>query len=61
MIDALMRLMRAGWTLGRYDAILPREYYDLLPLPARVIGRVLRLGSRHISGDPGTRMATALE
>ncbi len=56
-----MRLMRAGWTLGRYDAILPREYYDLLPLPARVVGRVLRLGSRHISGDPGTRMATALE
>jgi ubiquinone biosynthesis protein len=53
--------VRVGWTLGRYDAILPREYQDLLPPVARLLGRVLRLGSGHLGGDPGTRMAAALE
>jgi ubiquinone biosynthesis protein len=61
VIDAVMRLVRAAWTLGRYDAILPREYYDRLPAPARFVGRLLRLGSAKIAGDPGTRLASALE
>ncbi|MEN9873814.1 MAG: putative protein kinase UbiB [Pseudomonadota bacterium] len=61
MIDPLFRLIRAAWTLGRYDAILPSEYQALLPPPARVLGKVLRLGAPRLSGDPGVRMAIALE
>ncbi|GBF57652.1 putative protein kinase UbiB [Candidatus Phycosocius bacilliformis] len=61
MIDPLVRLVRAAWTLGRYDAILPREYYDMLPWSARLVGRLMRLGARTIAGDPGTRLAAALE
>jgi ubiquinone biosynthesis protein len=61
LISEIFRLLRVGWTLGRYDAILPREYHGLLPPAARVLGRVMRLGSDKLDGDPGTRMAAALE
>jgi ubiquinone biosynthesis protein len=61
LISEIFRLIRVGWTLGRYDAILPREYQDMLPPAARFLGRIMRLGSDKLGGDPGTRMATALE
>jgi ubiquinone biosynthesis protein len=61
LISEIFRLARVGWTLGRYDAILPREYQNLLPTPVGWLGRILRLGSTKIEGDPGTRMAAALE
>ena len=61
MIGSVRRLLRVVWTLGRYDAILPREYHDLLPPAARLLGRILRLGARKLDGDPGSRMASALE
>ena len=61
MINEIFRLVRVAWTLGRYDAILPREYQGLLPPAARALGKVMRLGSSSLEGDPGTRMAAALE
>jgi ubiquinone biosynthesis protein len=61
LIGEIFRLVRVGWTLGRYDAILPREYQGMLPPFVGFIGRVMRLGSNKIDGDPGTRMAAALE
>jgi ubiquinone biosynthesis protein len=61
LIGEIGRLVRVAWTLGRYDAILPREYQGLLPPFVRLLGNILRLGSGKIEGDPGTRMAAALE
>lgn len=61
MISEIGRLARVAWTLGRYDAILPREYQGLLPPAVGVLGNILRLGSAKIDGDPGIRMAGALE
>jgi ubiquinone biosynthesis protein len=61
LISEIFRLARVAWTLGRYDAILPREYQGLVPPAARVLGTVMRLGSDKLEGDPGTRMAAALE
>jgi ubiquinone biosynthesis protein len=61
LISEILRLIRVGWTLGRYDAILPSEYQNLLPPAVGLLGRALRLGARKIDGDPGTRMAAALE
>jgi ubiquinone biosynthesis protein len=61
LIGEIIRLTRVAWTLGRYDAILPREYQGLLPPAIGLLGKILRLGSSKLDGDPGTRMASALE
>jgi ubiquinone biosynthesis protein len=61
LITEIFRLARVAWTLGRYDAILPREYQGLLPPIIGFFGTLLRLGSPKLSGDPGVRMAAALE
>jgi ubiquinone biosynthesis protein len=61
LISEIFRLVRVGWTLGRYDAILPREYQGMLPPAVGFLGRIMRLGSDTLEGDPGTRMAAALE
>jgi ubiquinone biosynthesis protein len=61
LISEIFRLIRVGWVLGRYDAILPREYQGMLPPVVGFLGRILRLGSDKLGGDPGTRMAAALE
>ena len=61
MINEIFRLARVAWTLGRYDAILPREYQGLLPPAVGFLGKIMRLGSSKLEGDPGTRMAAALE
>ena len=60
---AFVRLVGAVWILARADAILPRELDPLLPTPARLFARVLRLGAgpQARRGRPGERLATALE
>ena len=64
MIAALAdfaRLTRAGWTLMRYDALVPREYAHLAPGTVRVLGAVMRVGARGTDLRPGQRLAAAFE
>lgn len=61
MIAAIARLIRVGWTLARYDALLPREYQARLPAPARLFARLTRLGGKTVQGAPGERLTAALE
>ncbi len=61
-IGHCFRLARAGATLARYDALLPQEYRNRLPLPLRATGDVLRLfARRRRSRSVGARLAKALE
>ncbi|MEM9740157.1 MAG: AarF/UbiB family protein [Pseudomonadota bacterium] len=55
------RLMRAGVALARHDVVLPGEYHNRLPLPAKLAGKTLRLFGGGAGGRPGERLATALE
>ena len=61
MIPTLLRLLRVGWTLARYDVIMPRELASRLPPAGKWVGRIARIGSPPMAGDTGTRMAAALE
>ncbi|WP_306252177.1 2-polyprenylphenol 6-hydroxylase [Parvularcula sp. IMCC14364] len=56
----LFRLTRAALILARYDALLPKEYAHLLPLPLRFLGTLSRLGARDRQLRPGQRLARAL-
>lgn len=59
---SFLRLIRALITLVRHDAILPVEYQQLYPVPARVLGAMARLFARREKADnPGERLARALE
>ena len=62
-LAAAMRMVAAGWTLSRHDALLPREYAALAPAPARAAAGVLRWvsGGRAAAGRPGERLARAFE
>ena len=62
-ISAFWRLIGAGWVLVRADALIPREIDPVLPPPARLAARTLRLlaGPRARLGRPGQRLASALE
>jgi ubiquinone biosynthesis protein len=60
MPNRLFRLFKVAWTLGRYDAILPKEFQNLLPPSAKILGSILRLGAKR-DGDVGQRLSTALE
>lgn len=62
-LHAFLRLTGAGWALVRADALVPREVEPLLPGPARLAGRLLRLfaGSAARRGRPGERLARVLE
>ncbi len=60
-LATVFRLARAGLVLARHDAILPREYQAILPLPARLMGQMARLFSQKAQGGPGERLARALE
>lgn len=53
--------MRAGVALARHDVVLPGEYHNRLPLPAKLAGKTLRLVGGGAGGRPGERLATALE
>ena len=55
------RLLRAGTALARHDVILPGEYHDRLPVPAKIAGKALRMFGGGAKGRPGERLATALE
>jgi len=55
------RLVRAGWTLTRHDALIPREFAHFLPAPLRGFGAVTRIGARGKNQRPGARLARAFE
>ena len=55
------RLVRAGWTLTRHDALIPREFAHLAPGPLRVLGTLTRIGARGRDRRPGERLAAAFE
>ena len=61
MIADYWRLMRAGMALAKHDVILPGEYQSRMPLPAKMVGRTLRIFGGGARGRPGARLATALE
>ncbi|MAK61218.1 MAG: 2-polyprenylphenol 6-hydroxylase [Ponticaulis sp.] len=61
MLADYLRLMRAGVTLARHDVILPPEYANRLPLPARAFGGFLRAFTGKSKKRPGERLASALE
>ncbi len=60
------RLIGAGWRLSRHDALIPQEVEHHLPLSARWIGAVTRIGARKTDASgralrPGERLAAAFE
>lgn len=56
------RLLRVAFTLLRYDALLPREYRDRMPLWAQGLSRFLAIFARPRRGQsPGARLGDALE
>jgi len=61
VVGASARLIGAGITLTRHDALLPKEFRSRLPAPGRWLGDVLRLFSSDRSGSHGARLAVALE
>ena len=64
MIDIFadyMRLARAGWTLSRHDALVPREFAHLAPSSLKILGAVSRIGARGKNKRPGERLAAAFE
>jgi len=64
MISALAdygRLIRAGWTLIRHDALVPREFAHLAPAPVKAFGAVTRIGAKGRGQRPGERLAHAFE
>ncbi len=60
---AFLRLVAAGWTLARHDALLPRELVPALPPELRAPARLLHLfaGPQARRGRPGERLARAFE
>jgi len=62
-IGAYVRLMGAGWTLVRNDALLPRELDGFYSSGVRAAAQGLRLfaSARSRSGRPGERLARSLE
>ncbi|NWG52764.1 MAG: 2-polyprenylphenol 6-hydroxylase [Hydrogenophilaceae bacterium] len=61
-IGHILRLSRVGLTLSRYDALLPKEYRERMPLRYRLIGDLMRLVARRRKPRTvGARLAAALE
>jgi len=62
-VGAYARLLGAGWTLVRNDALLPRELDPFYSSGVRALSRGLRLfaGRAARQGRPGERLARALE
>jgi ubiquinone biosynthesis protein len=54
------RLLKAGRTLARYDALLSPEQLAELPGPARLALKIARFGSGRITGDAQSRLTAAL-
>lgn len=62
-LSAFLRLLAAGWTLVRADALIPRELDPVLPPGVRTVAGLLRLfsGRAARAGRPGERLARTLE
>jgi ubiquinone biosynthesis protein len=61
-IDHILRLLRVVYVLVRYDALLPREYEERLPMAWRPTAQAIRLFARHKKPKTvGARLAAALE
>ncbi|HEX8234267.1 MAG TPA: 2-polyprenylphenol 6-hydroxylase [Caulobacteraceae bacterium] len=62
-VGSFARLLGAGWTLVRADALIPREVEPLLPPDLRLLGRFFRLfaGRQARRGRPGERLAASFE
>ena len=61
-IRTFFRMIRTGWVLARHDALVPKEYASAVPTPVRAIGGLSRIFAlRGQSGNPGERLAAALE
>jgi ubiquinone biosynthesis protein len=61
MASAYLRLIGAGWTLVRNDALLPRELDAFYPPSVRLLADALRLFATRRHGRPGERLARAFE
>jgi ubiquinone biosynthesis protein len=61
-IEHILRLLRVAWILVRYDALMPKEYRDRMPLRYQALGNFLRLfARRRRARTVGARLAAALE
>jgi ubiquinone biosynthesis protein len=60
-MGAYVRLMGAGWTLVRNDALLPRELDGFYSPAVRAVANGLRLFAAQRAGRPGERLARSLE
>jgi ubiquinone biosynthesis protein len=62
-VGAFLRLVGAGWTLVRNDALMPRELDPLYSSAVRTAARALRAlaGPQARQGRPGERLARSLE
>ena len=58
---AFLRLLGAGWTLVRNDALLPREAQAFYPGGIGMLARGLRVFATRRAGRPGERLARALQ
>jgi ubiquinone biosynthesis protein len=60
-LGAFLRLIGAGWTLVRNDALLPRELEGYYSNGVRTVAGVLRVFATEKTGRPGERLARSLE
>ncbi len=60
-LGAYLRLLGAGWTLVRNDALLPRELDGAYSPAVRAAANALRIFATRRDGRPGERLARALE
>lgn len=60
-VGSYVRLLGAGWTLVRNDALLPKEAEDYYSTGVRTLADGLRLFSSRRAGRPGERVARSLE
>lgn len=60
-LGAFSRLVGAGWTLVRNDALLPRELDGFYSPGVRALANTLRIFARRRDGRPGERLARSLE
>ena len=60
-LGASLRLIGAGWTLVRNDALLPRELDGFYSPAVRGLANTLRLFATRRDGRPGERLARSLE
>jgi ubiquinone biosynthesis protein len=60
VIADIGRLLRAGFTLARHNALLPEAQTASMPWPVRAVLWVAQIGKGDITGDQTTRLTSAL-